>query len=127
MKILCDVHISIKVAKLFVNKGIVSMHVNDILDKWFTTDIKICEYADEHDFTVITKDTDFKNSHFINHSPKKLIKINLENISTNRLIEIFESCYELIIDKFNNNSECYFEINNDYFLIINESENIRLS
>jgi len=76
MKILCDVHISIKVAKLFVNKGIVSMHVNDILDKWFTTDIKICEYADEHDFTVITKDTDFKNSHFINHSPKKLIKIN---------------------------------------------------
>ena len=127
MKILCDVHISIKIAKLFASKGIASVHVNDILDKWFTSDIKISDFADENDFTVITKDSDFKNSHFIKRSPKKLIKINLGNISTIRLLEIFESCYTLINEKFDNNLECYLEINSDYFLIINENENIRLT
>ena len=127
MKILCDVHISLKISKLFASKGITSVHVNDILDKWFTSDIKISDFADENDFTVITKDSDFKNSHFIKKSPKKLIKINLGNISTNRLLEIFESCYTLINEKFDNNLECYFEINSDYFLIINENENIRLT
>jgi len=126
MKILCDVHISIKITKLFASKGISSVHVNDILDKWFTPDIKISDFADENDFTLITKDSDFKNSHFIKKSPKKLIKINLGNISTVRLLEIFESCYTLITEKFDNNLECYFEINSDFFLIINENENLRL-
>jgi predicted nuclease of predicted toxin-antitoxin system len=92
MKILCDVHISVKIAKLFESKGIASVHVNDILDKWFTSDLKISDFADENGFTVITKDSDFKNSHFVKKSPKKLIKINLGNISTIRLLEIFENC-----------------------------------
>lgn len=127
MKILCDVHISIKIAKLFASKGTESVHINNILDKWFTSDIKISNYADVNDFILITKDSDFKNSHFINKSPRKLIKINLGNISTNRLLEIFESCYILINEKFDNNLECYFEINSDYFLIINENENLRLT
>jgi predicted nuclease of predicted toxin-antitoxin system len=127
MKVLCDVHISLKITKLFSNKGLISVHVNDILDKSFTTDNKICDYADKNDFTVITKDSDFKNSHFIKRSPKKLIKINLGNISTNRLIEIFENCYPLLNEKFDSTLDCYFEINNDYFLIINENENLTLS
>jgi len=124
MKILCDVHISVKITKLFANKGIVSVHVNDILDKWVTSDNKISDYADDNEFIVITKDSDFKNSHFIKHRPRKLIKINLGNISTNKLIDIFESCYTLISEKFDSNLECYFEINSDYLLIINANENV---
>jgi len=33
MKILCDVHISLKVAKFFQSKGIETEHVNQMLDK----------------------------------------------------------------------------------------------
>jgi len=40
MKILSDVHISLKITKFFANKGIQSEHVNNILDKWFTS---VCE------------------------------------------------------------------------------------
>jgi predicted nuclease of predicted toxin-antitoxin system len=90
------------------------------------SDTKISDFADVNDFTIITKDSDFKNSHFIKHSPKKLIKINLGNIPTNRLIEIFDSICTLMIEKFDSNLECYFEINSDYFLIINDNENIRI-
>ena len=127
MKILCDIHISQKVTKFFANKGIISEHVNNILDKWFTHDNKICEFADKNDFVVITKDSDFKNSHFIKQIPKKLIKINLGNISTAELLNILENCFALIVEKFDSNEICYLEINKDYLLIINKNENIRLT
>jgi len=74
MKILCDVHIAIKVAKFFQSKNIETEHVNLILDKWHTKDCNICEYADKNDFTVLTKDKDFKDSHFIRQTPKKRLK-----------------------------------------------------
>jgi predicted nuclease of predicted toxin-antitoxin system len=47
MKILCDVHISYKVIAFLKRKGIQSVHVNNVLDKWYTKDIDICRYADQ--------------------------------------------------------------------------------
>ena len=71
MKILCDVHIAKKVVSYFQKEGIEALHVNDILDKWHTKDQAIANYADEHDFVVLTKDADFRNSYFIQGTPKK--------------------------------------------------------
>jgi len=68
--------------------GFEVIQVNNILDSWITSDIKICEFADLNDFIVITKDSDFKNSFYIKKSPKKLIKISLGNISNFDLIQI---------------------------------------
>lgn len=48
-------------------------------------------YVDINDFILISKDADFKNSHFINKTPKKLVKINLGNISNEELITIFNT------------------------------------
>lgn len=36
MKFLCDVHISYKVCKFLEQYGHQAIHVNTILDKWFT-------------------------------------------------------------------------------------------
>lgn len=90
MKFLCDVHISIKFAKHINSLGFECIHINSILDKWFTNDRKIAQFTDENDCVLITKDFDFKNSFLVNKSPKKLIKINLGNISNQKLIEIFD-------------------------------------
>ncbi len=67
---------------------------------------------------VITKDSDFKNSHFIKHSPKKLIKINLGNISTNNLINILENILDKLILLFDGNQNCYVEINQEDIVVI---------
>lgn len=77
MKFLIDVHLPISLSK-FLDKqiGCNAVHVNQILQKWHTTDSEISKYADENEMVVITKDSDFKDSHFINSTPKKLIKIN---------------------------------------------------
>ena len=87
MKFLCDVHISYKVVKYLRSLGFETLHVNEILDKWYTKDGDICRYADERSLVVITKDTDFKNSFLLRNTPSKLIKISLGNVSTSALIQ----------------------------------------
>ena len=85
MKVLCDVHIAKKVVRFFRDNGVESVHVNDILDSWYTKDEDIANYADDYDYTLMSKDADFKNSHLLKSSPKKLLKINLGNIPTKKL------------------------------------------
>ncbi|MDB5116863.1 MAG: hypothetical protein JWQ79_2355 [Mucilaginibacter sp.] len=92
-------------------------HVNQILRKWHTTDAEICKYADEHSMTVITKDQDFKNSHFINKTPKKVIRVTLGNISNTDLINLFDKYLPFIIP-LSENPEIYIEISKEQIIII---------
>lgn len=41
-----------------------------------------------NDLIVLIKDADFKNSFLISNTPKKLIKVNLGNISTSVLVDV---------------------------------------
>ena len=109
MKFLCDVHISYKVTKHLQSLGFEDVHINDILDKWCTSDKSICNYADKNDLIVITKDSDFRNSFYIKKTPKKLIKINLENISNSQLIRIISDNLSSI-EKLNKNPFFIIEI-----------------
>lgn len=117
MKVLCDVHMSKKVVRFFQENGIESIHVNDILDSWYTKDGAIAKYADDNDFTLMSKDADFKDSHFLKGTPRKLLRISLGNISTKRLLEILGKNLELLKEKFEL-EKCYVEINFDTILII---------
>ena len=89
MKFLCDVHISHKIVAHLKSLGCESIHVNGILNKSETKDSDICRFSDEHNLILITKDSDFRDSFFIKRTPKKLIKINLGNISNDELKAIF--------------------------------------
>ena len=110
MQFLCDVHISYKIVDFLNNTGYKTIHVNTILDKWYTKDKDICNYADNHDYIIITKDSDFRDSHYIKNSPKKLVKINLGNISNSELIHILS---EVIKDDEIIESSPYFIIEID--------------
>ena len=89
MKFLCDVHIPYSLSKHLEELGHESIHVNFILDKWYTKDSKIAEYADQNEYVLISKDIDFKNSHLLKNSPRKLIRIELGNIPNKKLLELF--------------------------------------
>lgn len=114
MKFLCDVHISYKLTKFIESAGHEAIHINTILDKWFTKDNDIARYADEHDFIIITKDVDFRDSFFIKKSPKKLMKINLGNISNSELQTIFGNALEKM-KELDTDSPFLLEIDRDYF------------
>jgi predicted nuclease of predicted toxin-antitoxin system len=117
MKALCDVHISYKLVRFLKEKGIETMHVNEMPDKWFTKDADISRYADTEGYTVITKDVDFKNSHFIRNTPLRLIRIALGNISNKDLIAIFEAHLDIFIQNCTK-PKCYVEVFDNYINIV---------
>jgi predicted nuclease of predicted toxin-antitoxin system len=93
--------------------------VNEILDGSYTKDKDICLFADQHDYIVVTKDIDFRNSHFLSKTPKKLIRIGLGNISNVQLIEILSENLEAI-QKICSNESFILEINSDIIYIVQE-------
>jgi len=118
MKFLCDVHISFKLVKYIQSIGYECVHVNSILDKWFTTDAKIATYCVENHYILITKDYDFKNSYLLKKSPNKLIKINLGNISNLDLIRFFDTNMKTIIETNSNYQNFLIELDSKFIKII---------
>lgn len=118
MHFLIDVHLPIRLSK-FLNeqKNCSSVHVNQILQKWNTHDAAICKYADERTMVVVTKDTDFKNSHFINKTPKKLVRIVLGNISNDDLIALVDKYLPFILTVVHQDV-FYIELSRDQITII---------
>ncbi|PSR13400.1 MAG: hypothetical protein DA408_17440 [Bacteroidetes bacterium] len=116
-KILCDVHIAYKVVSFFEAKGYHAVHVNTILERWYTKDSDISRYADDNEFIVLTKDADFKNSHFVNGHPARLRKISLGNISTKKLIAILEQHFGLLIEHFQA-EKCFIELGVGYMEVV---------
>jgi predicted nuclease of predicted toxin-antitoxin system len=97
----------------FIENGIKAIHGSEILDGWRTKDADFCRYADDNRYTIISKDRDFLNSHFLKGTPKSLIKINLGNISNNELLEIFSENLRSIKSTVENNKIVVIEINID--------------
>ncbi|HET8859561.1 DUF5615 family PIN-like protein [Marivirga sp.] len=110
MKFLCDVHISYKIVNTLTSLGFEAIHVNEVLNKSETKDSDICRFADEKDYAVITKDYDFEDSHRVKNTRRKLLKINLGNISNQLLIEIFEKNIE-ILKTFESEKSFFIEFN----------------
>lgn len=75
--------------------------------------------ADANNLIVITKDSDFRNSYFIRKTPKKLIKINLGNISNTDLIKIFTEIIDTIV-KIDSLPHFLVEIEKNYYNLITE-------
>ena len=116
-KVLCDVHIAFKIVRFFEQKGYEAIHVNDILVGFHTKDTAISHYANVNGFTVMTKDSDFKNSHFIQNLPLRLLKISLGNIPTPRLIKILENNLEEIVEQFQE-EKCFIELGDGFMEVI---------
>jgi len=118
MNFLIDVHLPISLSK-FLDKQprCTSIHINQILQKWNTTDEEICRYADENNLIVITKDEDFKNSHFIKKTPKKVIRATLGNISNADLILIFDKYLSFILP-ISQKERLYVEFDREQIVII---------
>jgi len=117
MNFLCDVHLSFRLVKYLSQRGHDVVHVNHLPEKWFTSDVQICDYADKNNFILITKDADFRNSFMLKKTPHKVIRITLGNISHLDLINLFENHLE-IVAKYLENQFCYIEINKHDVLVI---------
>ncbi|MGH3830100.1 MAG: DUF5615 family PIN-like protein [Pseudonocardiaceae bacterium] len=69
---------------------------SDLPDGNRTTDAHIAKQADAEDRVVVTKDRDFRDSHLLTGSPRRLLVIATGNITNNALLALFEKHLDAI-------------------------------
>ncbi len=94
MKFLVDAQLPKRLADHLREHGFDAVHTLDLPAKNATSDSDIIDRSLKEDRIVITKDTDFLETHILKKEPKKLILLRTGNIHNNELIG-------LIIDHLN--------------------------
>lgn len=94
MKVLCDVHLPYRLVNQLRQRGVDATHVNRILDGSETKDAAVAAFADSNGMILITKDSDFRDSHFLRGSPSRLVRVTLGNLSNSALLALFDEHWE---------------------------------
>lgn len=96
MKLLFDQNLSPRLVNRLADLYPDSQHVSFIgLDQ--ADDRAVWEYANQNDFTVVTRDSDFSDLSILRGFPPKVVWIRRGNCSTNQIEEILRSHYQDII------------------------------
>ncbi|MGH3910039.1 MAG: DUF5615 family PIN-like protein [Pseudonocardiaceae bacterium] len=97
MKFLVDAQLPARLARVLADAGHDTLHTTDLPDGNRTTDAQIAATADAEDRVVVTKDRDFRDSHLLNGSPRRLLVVTTGNISNNALLALFDDHLDTIV------------------------------
>ena len=100
MRFLVDANLPFKLILILRNKGFDVIHTDNLPSKEQTTDREIREISLEEDRIVISKDSDFLDSHLIIGEPKKFLYISTGNIVNRELFTLLENNIEQIRELF---------------------------
>jgi len=112
MRVLCDVHIPYRLVNCLRELGVDSTHVNRILGGSTSKDAAIAEFVDAHDMLLITKDSDFRDSHLVSGTPERILRLTLGNLTNSELISLVEARWTAIAQLCVAES-CYMELSRD--------------
>ena len=98
MKFLLDVHLPVTLQSFLQWNGFDAVHVKDVLNGIFSSDLEISAFADSEARILITKDKDFKNMFFLRNTPQKVLRIVMGNSSNEKLIDCFRIHLKTISD-----------------------------
>jgi predicted nuclease of predicted toxin-antitoxin system len=102
MKFLIDANLPWKLKLMLEKMGFDVVHTDDLPNKEFTTDEEIRSFARVHERIIITKDSDFLQSHILRNNPRFLLLISTGNISNRELLSLVETYFNqiaLLFDK----------------------------
>lgn len=111
MKFFVDANLPFKLAQSLKDSGFDTIHTDDLPNKERTTDEEIRNLVLVQDRIVLTKDSDFLDSHLIQGVPAKLLLITTGNIINKDLLRLIEKYFKDIVQLF----EIYdlIEMNNE--------------
>jgi predicted nuclease of predicted toxin-antitoxin system len=89
MKFIVDAQLPPLLANWLLEKGFDTLHTNDLPHREETEDYYIRQVADVENRIVITKDTDFYDSHLLQKQPRKLLLISTGNLKNRQLLDLF--------------------------------------
>lgn len=90
MNFIIDAQLPKALAQFLCSLGYDTVHTLDLPEQNRTTDRTIIDISIKQRRVVISKDSDFVESFFVNGLPEKLLLIKTGNITNNELLKIFE-------------------------------------
>ena len=103
MRLLFDQNLSRRLVSLLETEFPGSRHVSDLgLDT--ATDQTIWDYAADHEYVIVSKDSDFRQLAFLHGPPPKAIWVRLGNASTRDILRVL-SDYGSAISEFGDRDE----------------------
>lgn len=118
MKVLCDVHLSLRLVKFLTAQGVPAVHANHLANKSESTDAEIVAFADNNDYVVFTKDEDFRTSYLLRQRPRKLVHIRTENRLTDKTLVERIGQHLAEIQQLDSCASFYLEISADRLSVI---------
>jgi len=100
MKFIVDAQLPNGIAWILNNRGFDALHTDNLPDQERTTDNQIREIAVRENRVVVTKDSDFLDSHYIKNIPERLLLITTGNIRNKELYDLFANNLHQIIELF---------------------------
>lgn len=88
MKFLVDAQLPHRLALWLVDAGFDARHTLDLPQANATADSEVMQLADAEERVVVTKDSDFVDSHLLRGRPAKLLLVATGNISNSALIDL---------------------------------------
>ena len=101
MKFLIDAQLPARLARYLNEAGHDALHTSELPDGNRTTDAQIAERADGDERIVVTKDQDFRDSHLLTRSPRRLLVVATGNITNVALLALFEANLDAIVGALN--------------------------
>lgn len=106
MKLLFDQNLSPRLVRVIEDLFPGSVHVRQV-DLQMADDGRVWSYAAEHEFVIVSKDSDFHQMSFVLGQPPKVIWIRRGNCSTNEIAHILRT-HAAAIREFDTDEEANF-------------------
>lgn len=109
MKLLFDQNLSHKLALVVQNQFPASAHVRE-LGLSEADDHDLWDFAREHGFTIISKDSDFHQRSLLYGAPPKVVWLRVGNCSTTELIDLLQRHLDNLLRFDSDESGTFLEI-----------------
>jgi predicted nuclease of predicted toxin-antitoxin system len=104
VKFLVDAQLPRRMVGWLTAAGCDAVHTFDLPDANRTSDAEIIDFADREQRVVVTKDSDFVDSHLLQGRPAKLLLVSTGNINNRNLEALMVPLLADIIRAFQMNS-----------------------
>lgn len=100
MNFLVDAHLPRHLCRILESYGHIAVHTLDLPRRNLTDDRDIRQYADANDCIVTTKDADFVDAFYLQHTPRKLWLLSTGNIRNVELEQLIRANITTVIAFF---------------------------
>ena len=98
MKFLVDAQLPARLVSMLAGHGHDAIHTSVLPDGNRSTDAQVAHAADRDQRVIVSKDSDFRDSHLIGGTPKQLLVVATGNVTNNELLTLFDRYLEVIVE-----------------------------